>query len=476
MSAWSRGLASVIGVALAMGMANAAPATAGTSTNRSGPTAAATPTYAVGFVSTAAFGVDMNDAGDVTGTSYPDTGCGSQCLPPLETVVWRGGDRIVLPTVPGLTGITVRSINDDGWVAGLAGFPGTTTHAVVWKPIGGSYQAIDLGTLPGTTASEAVGIDESERVVGWSTTLNFPPTGSPFLWTEAGGMVDLSAQGFPDDKPIALSPGGTVAVADAWYRVGDPASVTPLAPPPPGFGVDSAVRAINDAGDQAAFLVDVGPENLVYLFRYHHQGTWQQISATPTGHLSSYGAGSITSAKDITATVAGTGVIARGPTGGAVPLAPLVSPAYQQGDVTFGGPMNAQGRILTHLMIGRSPRLVRLTPSQACGAACIRVANIDMVGTSPPVCNQGMNQVTARLLVTDEAGSPLPGVGVSGHLMDDYWTDRLVAAQSNAQGLALIRYQGPPCVGAVALLVTGASSPGRTLDRTTGQLADFVIP
>ena len=53
--------------------------------------------YVVDLVATAAFGVAMNDAGDVTGTSYPDPGCGSSCLPPLETVVWKGGQRIVLP-------------------------------------------------------------------------------------------------------------------------------------------------------------------------------------------------------------------------------------------------------------------------------------------------------------------------------------------------------------------------------------------
>ena len=51
-------------------------------------------TYTVDFVATASFGVDMNDAGDVIGTSYPDIGCGSSCLPPLETVVWKdGADR-----------------------------------------------------------------------------------------------------------------------------------------------------------------------------------------------------------------------------------------------------------------------------------------------------------------------------------------------------------------------------------------------
>src|SRR5512145_1406397 len=53
--------------------------------------------YVADFVAPAAFGAAMNDLGDVTGTSYPDTGCGPFCLPPLETVVWRGGVRIVLP-------------------------------------------------------------------------------------------------------------------------------------------------------------------------------------------------------------------------------------------------------------------------------------------------------------------------------------------------------------------------------------------
>ena len=135
--------------------------------------------YVADFVATAATGAAMNDLGDVAGTSYPDPGCGPFCLPPLETVVWRGGNRIVLPALPGFTGIYVRSINNQGWVAGFAGFPGTTTRAVVWKPNGTGYQIVNLGVLPGTTTSEAVGIDDQGRVVGWSTTGSFPPTGAP---------------------------------------------------------------------------------------------------------------------------------------------------------------------------------------------------------------------------------------------------------------------------------------------------------
>jgi hypothetical protein len=85
--------------------------------------------YVVDFVSTAAFGAAMNDAGDVTGSSYPDTGCGSTCLPPLKRVVWKGGERIVLPSVPGLTGVTANDINNLAWVCGFGGsFGGGVRH------------------------------------------------------------------------------------------------------------------------------------------------------------------------------------------------------------------------------------------------------------------------------------------------------------------------------------------------------------
>ena len=56
-------------------------------------------------------------------------------------------------------------------------------------------------------------------------------------------------------------------------------------------------------------------ENLVYPFRYSHTGSWQQIGFTGTGHLSSYGVGSINDARDITAIVQSTGQIAAGPNG-----------------------------------------------------------------------------------------------------------------------------------------------------------------
>jgi probable HAF family extracellular repeat protein len=437
-------------------------------------------TYVVDFVSTAASGFDMNDAGDVVGRSYPDPGCGSQCLPPEESVVWKGNLRIVLPEVPGLSPIFATGINAQGWVAGFVGVPGTTTHAVVWKPVGNTYVAIDLGNLPGKTISTAVGIDDLGRVVGWSTTANFPPSGAPFLWTEAGGMVDLTTLGFPLDIPIAISQGGTVGTVNFWYRLDDPSNVFSLPPAPRGFVIGADGFEINDAGDQARFLITTGGENLLYLFRFHHEGvgTWQQISTIPTGHLSTAGVGSINDAGDITATVGGGGVVAYGPDGLAQSLVPLVSPAYGGSVITMVGPMNASGQILAQMIIGQSGRrLVRLVPGQTCTTNCIKVTSIQMVGKGPGFCDQGNAQAKARLTVTNEAGTPLSGARITGHFFDDYWLDQIVVGKTNAAGQVTFKHVGPACVGAIAILVTDAATrPGRTFDRTTGILTNYVIP
>jgi len=430
--------------------------------------------YVVDLVAAAAFGAAMNDAGDVTGNSYPDPGCGSSCLPSLEPVVWKGGERIVLPGVPGLSGVTSTDINNLGWISGFGG-PLGFGHAAAWKPDGSTYTPIDMGLLPGTHDSIAIGIDDNNRAVGYASTSSGVQT--PFMWTETGGMVNLVTQGFPAETPLGISPGGTVATVGHWYHLGDLGSVIPLTPPPRDFLLLNSTVGINDVGDQARFLVNTGAENLVYPFRYHN-GIWQQISFIPTGHLSSYGVGSINDAQDITATVQSTGMIAAGPSGLLQDLAALVSPAYAGSALTSVGPMNAGGQVLARMIIGQSgQRLVKLVPGQPCTSNCIQVTNIQMKGKGPDRCDQGSAQAQAKLIVKNEAGVPLSGVRVTGHFFDDYWLDETVAGKTNSNGQVTFKHVGPPCVGAIAFLVTNAEAkPARTFDRTKGILTNYVIP
>ena len=83
--------------------------------------------YALDFVATVATGWDMNDAGDVVGRSHTDPGCGPFCLPPEEIVVWRAGQRIVLPLVAGyeVGAQFPLFINNQGLIGGMVGIPGT---------------------------------------------------------------------------------------------------------------------------------------------------------------------------------------------------------------------------------------------------------------------------------------------------------------------------------------------------------------
>jgi hypothetical protein len=449
------------------------------------PTAVASQYYPE-FVATAATGVAMNNAGDVVGTSYIDNGCGPFCLPPQEVAVWKGGNRIPLPLVPGYTSSYnfPTFINNQGLIGGVAGIPGSSTRAAVWTPSGGGYVVQDLGVFPGATSADVYGLDDLGRMVGWSTAGGAIPTFAvPFMWTQAGGFVNLAAQGYPNEIPGGMSPGGKVVTRSGhWYQLGNPGSVVTNPPPPQSFfGFGSGI--INDNGDQAHFL-GTGTQGLIYPFRLSN-GVWQQISSIPTGHLSRAGLGSINLAQDISFTAGSTGLIAAGPNGVGQPLASLISPAYPGATVGLGGPMNAAGQILTQVMIGRSQRLMRLTPTTPCGANCLVVSSLVMTGqfvqdpAFPGSCFQGgsmFNRSTATVTVTSEAGAPLAGVQVRGRFLDDYWTDHQVVGTTNASGMVSWTDTGPCGVGAIAFLVDQATLSSRTLDRTRGTLTAWVIP
>ena len=100
-------------------------------------------------------------------------------------------------------------------------------------------------------------------------------------------MTDLKAFGYPNERPAAISPGGKVVTWNFWYQLGNPSSALPLPAPPRGFtGAGSNGSAINDAGDQAHFLVSTSTQNLVYAFRLSNGGTWQMISSFGSASIS----------------------------------------------------------------------------------------------------------------------------------------------------------------------------------------------
>lgn len=446
-------------------------------------------TYAPIFVATAASGADLNDVGDVVGRRYLDTGCGSFCLPPQELFVVRNGARIALPVVPGydVSSSHPLYLNNAGVIAGEAGILGTTVHAARWAPSGATYAAQDLGTPAATNSADVQGLDDAGRIVGWATQGGAIPTNAlPFMWSPSTGMVNLASQGYPNLRPAAISPGGRVATASGSYQLGNPASVVPNAPLPSGFtGAGSNGTVINDNGDQGHMLISISSQSLAYPFRLSRGGTWQQLSAAGSGNLSRWGMGGINGAQDLVFTTLSTGMFAEGPAGVGQSLGGRMSPAYPGAGVSTVGRLNAAGEILAQVTIGRSARLMKLTPVGPCVTNCAVVASLTMVGqfiedpANPGSCYQGgsmYNRTTATLRVTDELGVALGGAQLRGRFLDDYWTDAPVTGTTDAAGQVTFVHTGLCGVGAIAFLVDGVTAGTRTLDRTRGVLTHFVIP
>ena len=447
------------------------------------------PMYAVDFVAPAARGADLNDDGDVVGKSYADPGCGPFCLPPEDAVVWKGGQRIVLPTVPGVDASSQYPlfINKLGTIAGVTGTIGSSTRAAVWKPDASGYGVRDLGVFPGTSSVDIFGLDDQDRLVGWATLGGAVPSiALPFMWSQAKGMQDLAALGYPNERPAAMSPGGKVVTWGSWYQLGDPAHVVPLPPPPLGYLLPGANgSAINDNGDSAHFLASVtSTQNFVYAFRLSAHGSWQQISG-PTGPLSGSGMGSISAGQDVSFTALGTGMVAAGPAGAGEPLGNRLSPAYPGATVVEAGSMNASGQILAQVVIGRSRRLVKLAPTTACASDCVVsraltvTAQFVQDSALPGSCVQGgkmYNLSTVSAMFTSETSAPLANVLVSGRFLDDYWTNRQVTGTTDASGVVTWTQKGPCGVGAIAFLVEHAALGTRIFDRTVGTLSGSAVP
>ena len=97
----------------------------------------------------------------------------------------------------GAFGNTPLYISDRGLVVGLSALAGEQTfHAFSWTKETGQMQ--DLGTLPGDSASVAIGANDRGEVVGLSLDANGNPRA--FL-RRSGTMVDLNTL-LPADSPI----------------------------------------------------------------------------------------------------------------------------------------------------------------------------------------------------------------------------------------------------------------------------------
>lgn len=134
----------------------------------------------------------VNDRGQIVGISgLCDQAVGRYSA--IHAVLWQDGRTIDLGNLGGVAWNTPMAINEFGVVVGFANVPGGRSpgsfhaHAFVWSAAAGMR---DLGTLPGDSISEALGINDEGLIVGESCGASGCRA---VLWRD-GGIVDLNTQ------------------------------------------------------------------------------------------------------------------------------------------------------------------------------------------------------------------------------------------------------------------------------------------
>lgn len=200
----------------------------------------------------------INASGQVTGSAYP------QAATSVDAFLWN-------PTSPNATSGTLHDlgtvggtysvgydINSSGHVVGESGTANGFIRAFLWSPStpnGASGSMIDLGTLGGNNYSGARAISDDRRIVGESNILG-DTAGHAFLYD--GTMHDLGTLGGNSSAAFALNAGGQVTGysqmpgnkiehAFLWTSAGGIVDLNSLIAPEAGWDLRIA-RGINDAG------------------------------------------------------------------------------------------------------------------------------------------------------------------------------------------------------------------------------------
>ena len=149
---------------------------------------------------------DINLAGDVVGVTGDER---------KTAVLWpQKGGLVDLGLLPGFLNSQAVSIAENGTIVGEAsgvGSNATRVRAVLWS--GNTRLIQDLGTLTGGTDSRARDVNNRGEVVGTSSSAQGY---RGFIWTAAGGMVDLNTRvslpGLVITDAVSINKNGDIAV------------------------------------------------------------------------------------------------------------------------------------------------------------------------------------------------------------------------------------------------------------------------
>lgn len=137
--------------------------------------------------------VDVNDADTVVGTlSGPIRAWVSQSGAPAQ----------LLPLPQGMASSWANDVNEAGVIVGAVGpsvSPEFAGRAAAWIPNRAGYDVVILGTLPGHSLSDAVGLNDVGDIVGFSSDGTYR---TPVLFSLASPPTSLAATGLFDPQAV----------------------------------------------------------------------------------------------------------------------------------------------------------------------------------------------------------------------------------------------------------------------------------
>lgn len=150
----------------------------------------------------------INNRGQAVGISgICQNAVGNQSA--THAVLWENGVPVNLGNLGGTAWHTPMAINNSGVVVGFSDLAGDqhgsnpNFHAFEWTRPGPMH---DLGTLPGDSISEALGINSGDQIVGVSYAAGFSNPRA-FIY-QNGHMIDLNT--LAPNSPVYLQVGGDI--------------------------------------------------------------------------------------------------------------------------------------------------------------------------------------------------------------------------------------------------------------------------
>lgn len=440
------------------------------------------PVYAVSvlpvpYVSAA----EMSPVGHLAGVAATHPANGALSGVPF---IWSpSAALVILPLPAGTTRPSVLDVNSGGWVLGTIMSASGATLGVVWKPAGATYLPLIIPPPAGRVSATPTAMDDANRVVG-SAGISGTIFSAPFTWSEGAGSQDLLALGYPNDRPVSMSPGGWVAAATTAYRLGDPGSATPLPTLPSPYQYPYTY-GIADDGDR--FVIGHYPSSRTSdrLFRLDAAtGTWTALWASdmPSPY---YGLWDVNAQGDAVGSRYSGAEVSWTPGDPMLPIQSHLAGGYAgvPSDIYPGLPItgasgisNGRGIVATALMGNNGGRIVRLSPDVPCtSVACLTVTGLTVAATNPRTCSGATRTATATVVVRDHNGAAVPDASVRVVLMTQN-TTAVRSGTTGRTGQVKLSASVGTCEGTVTALVESVTKPGSGLDRSTGVLIRSVIP